>query len=100
MLNHRLVPDDTPDFRTSPESFLGVTHYYLKNDTTPITSEWTAEQLVELAKITPEEWYKIGQWFLYSGESLDLFQSISDLISLAISGLTVEEIKALKELKL
>ena len=100
MLNHRIVPDGLIiNSRHTGERYneafaCGVQSVY--DSAIPMPSEWTAEELIVLAGITKEQldviaicWYNVG--------NKTLSQIISELISLAISGLTVEEIRKLRE---
>ena len=91
LYQHRLVPAEAFDTGERDEIIL-----YSRS--IPLPSPWTAEQLVELRKIMLEEWDEIGKyWSDPRYRDYSLSRLIRELISL--KGLTVEEIKALKELK-
>jgi hypothetical protein len=79
---------------------------YHAEDTVSLPSQWTAEQIVILAGITPEQWNRIYWEYdkrpvLGSDEwkrrkSFDFSQYLSDLLSLApLKGLSKEEIEEL-----
>ena len=114
MYQHRLVPDGARG-HTVHSGFCQDSLAYYSEATIPMPSEWTAEQLVVLAGITPEEWNTIFGYFIaneviragYAGvaENTLRFETrggksfsdyLSTLISLApLKGLTVEDMKKL-----
>ena len=90
-MEHKIVPDGTPEivlnfFQTKP--FGVATPFYPKGETIPCPSEWTAQELVILAGITPAEWGEISSaWvkYCYMGVHppvIPFSQYLSDLISL------------------
>lgn len=108
-MQHRLVPEGIKPrwFNTPEESFYDV------SDTIPCPSEWTAEEAVEILKITKAKWDEIFEGFLAWRKSIMLnapsvraltlkeispSKYLSELISLApLKGLTVEEIRELNK---
>lgn len=104
MYNHKLVPDGVTvsnpykeHGKKYDEGFSdGVAIMIGKS--IPCPSEWTAEEAVEILKITKSELDSIGLW-LYWDSRRKLSSLIFDLISLApLKGLTVEEIQELAKL--
>ena len=94
MHNHRIVPAGLSllNYKKGHKKCL-----YKVNDTIPCPSDWTAEELVALAAWGEKDWLKIGSEHLLSGKSL--IEIIREILTLAASGLTVEEIKKLNEVK-
>ncbi len=66
--NHRLVPSHTTAILLPIEKVGG--YFYRSDDTIPITSEWTAEELKILAEITPDGWNEIVYSWMRCGDVL------------------------------
>ena len=101
MHNHRIVPEGTEISLGNDDGF--ETAFYPEDDTIPMPSEWTAEELVVLAGITRSEWDEINidhRKKYRNCVDYPFSQYLSDLISLTpLKGLTVEEIRKLNEVK-
>lgn len=111
LYNHRIVPGGTREW---PGFGRTTALLYDKKDTIPITSKWTAEEAVEILKITKMEGELIGNDYYrirraweketydgvsmagITGKTISFPEYLSDLLSLVpLKGLTIEEIKRL-----